>query len=370
MQYTIVVLKEHMKNEGRVAFTPSACAQLHALGHKIFVERDAGEKSGYKERDYRSSGARIVFISEIIPFLQSSNTIVLKVKQPIPEDDVWFTQMRNGVLCTYFHSTGQSTRDTIDILLKNNITAISYELIEKDGVCPLLVPMSEIAGQLAVQWGAKSTSKNDQGLSMAILGAGTVGLSAMKEGVRRKFSSIKIFETDAEKARFVRQHLTREESNLVTFPLNFLINIVLPYIDLLVGAVLVRGGHAPMVISEKQVALLPKGSVIVDVSVDQGGCIWHPESETAPVFEFEGKTFFRVSNMPGSKPEESTPILAKAVFTHLLTPLVRDGAEDAFKKNAALRTGLLTYKGMVMNEKAAIHWGEVYTNPDTVFDGS
>jgi alanine dehydrogenase len=370
----IFVLRERMKGEGRVALTPHECAELVKLGHKVYVERDAGVKSGYENIDYYNSGALVTSTDWFFPllFLNCPNAIVLKVKQPLPEDDAWFKHMKNGVLFAYFHSTGEKDRRTIDILLKNNITAISYELIEKDGTYPLLVPMSEIAGRLAVEWGWNAAQKKNPYRHMVVCGAGTVGFSAIKKALEMGFSSIIVFEKDEAKELFLREHLTPQEMQRVKFFLpshsqyGAVVKRELENTDLLVGAVLVPGGHAPTVVSEAQVMLMNKGSVIVDVAVDQGGCIWHPENETATTFEYEGKTFFRVPNMPGSVPKESTPVLAKAIFPYLLEVLHED-TEAGFKKNAGLRKGLLTHEGAVMNKKAAECWNEYYIDPDRIF---
>lgn len=373
-QKNIVCLKERMKGEGRVALTPDGCLRLKILGHEVSVESGAGEKSRFTDRAYRLAGAEVLSILEIIPLLQSPDAVVLKVKQPLPEDDVWLSHMKNGVLLAYFHTTGteKTDRHTIDALLKQNITAITYENVEKNGGYPLLAPMSEIAGRLAAEWGERLSQEarvkfslpqmKRQYLQMVIFGAGTVGFAAIKKGLELGFSSITVFEKEAEKEHFLREHLTPAEMSQVRVFLsgNPIYEIAkareLQNTDLLVGAVLVPGGHAPIVVSEKEVKTMSKGSVIVDVACDQGGCIWHPENENTGIFEYEGKTFCRTPNMPGSVPEEATPILAKAIFPYLLK-ILDLGAEDACAKDIGLLKGLLTHSGDVMNEKAARHWG-------------
>ncbi len=381
MKYNIVVLKERMENEGRVALTPLQCSMLTDLGHSVYVEYDAGEKSGYDNLDYWASGAISLQLNpRIIPLLQSQNTVMLKVKQPIPEDDVWLEKMKDGILLTFFHSTGEEDRRTLDILLKNNVTAISYELIQtEDGIYPILIPMSEIAGRLAVKWGLDCLQKQEcfskrgnQYLYATIFGLGTVGFSAVKEALKLEFSRITVFEQDFKKYQFLCKHLTASEICRVDFFLTgsayyeTVLKRGLKNADLLVGAVLVPGGHAPIAVSEERLKLMSKWAVIVDVACDQGGCIWHPENETAPVFEFEGKTFYRVPNMPGSVPHESSPILAKAIFPYLLA-ILGERVPTSLRNNIPLQRGLLTHEGKVMNEKAALYWGEKYTDPATVF---
>lgn len=380
----MVCLKERMADEDRVALTPDGCLQLKVLGHTVYVESGAGEKSCFTDAAYRLAGAEVKPILEIIPLLKSPDAVVLKVKQPLPEDDVWLSHMKNGVLFAYFHSTGEKDRRTIDALLKQNITAISYENVEEFGVYPLLVPMSEIAGRLAVEWGVNLSQKarkrhglsnaESRYLQMLVFGLGTVGFATVKKGLDLGFSRVIVFEKETAKELFLREHLTREEMGRMKFfsPADWRYEIVkareMQNADLLVGAVLVPGGHAPIVVSKEEVASMRTGSVIVDVACDQGGCIWYPENENDSTFEYEGKTFCRTPNMPGSVPLESTPVLAKAIFPYLLQ-ILDHGARDGLSKNVGLRSGLLTYDGKVTNQKAAIHWGEQYTDPNTVFDG-
>lgn len=379
----IFVLRERMQGEGRVALTPLDCLDLTKLGYKVYVERSAGEKSGFEDYHYRQLGANVVSVSEIIPLLQSPNTMVLKVKQPLPEDDVWLSHMKNGVLFAYFHSTGEKDRWTLDILLKNNITAISYELIQADdGVYPVLVPMSKIAGLLAVEWGLKLSRETrervgkkqteNRYLCMTVFGgAGTVGLAAVEKGLKLGFSCITVFEKDEAKRGILYGHFPPKKTTRTQLKFfspespgyEDVLAHELANTDLLIGAVLVPGGHSPIVVSEERVKLMQSGSVIVDVAVDQGGCIWHPENETASTFEFEGKTFVRVPNMPGSVPKESTPILAEALFPYLLQVL-GNGTVDVKK---ALQKGVITGNGKVMNKEVAAYYGEKYASPDEFF---
>jgi alanine dehydrogenase len=366
----IVILKERMSGEGRVALTPDYCLQLKIFGHRVFVEAGAGRKSGYADADYRHHGAEVVPISEIIPFLSFFDTVALKVKQPLPEDDVWFSYMKNGMLFAYFHSTGESDRHTIDTLLKQNITAISYEMIEENGYYPILAPMSKIAGRLAVEDGMMSILKSwrpfskDSGyIQMVVFGAGAVGSAAVEKGLGLGFSSIRVFDTSQEKAQAFRRSLTEREMDKVKifsvdFPLyQYAADREVRNANMLVGAVLTPGGHAPIVVSREQVESMGRDSVIVDVACDQGGCIWHPESETAATFRYQEKTFCRTPNMPGRVPKESTPLLARAIFPYLLLAL-DSGVKDGLKKDTCLRKGLLTYSGKIMNEKAAAYWNE------------
>ena len=385
MKKNIVIFKERMKGEGRVPLTPSQCAELLKLGHMIYIESGAGEKAGYPDEDYFFSGAGVV-TSEIIPLLQSKDTVVLKVKQPVPEDHVWLRHMKNGILFAYFHSTGEKERRTIDVLLKNSITAISYENIQaSDGTYPILTPMSEIAGHLATEWGLKffhdarersgKEPVENRYICMMVVGAGTVGFAAIQKGIELGFSSITVFEKDTKKGtvfceRFPPKKTTRTQVEFYSQAeprYQDTLRCKLANADLLVGAVLVPGGHAPTVVSEDYVKLVQTGGVIVDVACDQGGCVWYPESEKRNVFEYKGKIFCRTPNMPGSVPRESTPLLTDAIFPYLLRLLDSVGIEAAFKNHPVLRTGILTHEGAVMNKEVALYWNELYRDPEETF---
>lgn len=380
----IILLKECMKGEGRVPLMPEHCMELVQLGHRVFVEPGAGEKSGYADHDYCFRGARSLPISEIISLFEVPHTVVLKVKQPLPEDNVWFSRMNGGVLFAYFHSIGEKNCDTISTLLLGRITAVSYENIEaSDGTRPLLVPMSKIAGRLAVEWGVNLSRKareisgflgmDNQHFQMTIFGAGTAGCVAIKKGLDLGFSRISVFEKEAARKRFLCERLTSAEMKRVKIFLSDdsdyekAKTCEIRNTDLLVGTVLVSNGPAPIVVSKEEVESMNKGSVIVDVACDQGGCVWYPENESGTVFEYEGKVFCRTPNMPGSVPKESTPVLANAIFPYLLAFL--DGyGYVSFKKNIGFRKGLITYDGLTVNREVAHHWREPYTDPDTIFN--
>jgi alanine dehydrogenase len=367
MKKNIVIFKERMKGECRVALTPDHCLQLQILGHKVYVETGAGVKSGYSDEDYRLHKAEVVGIEMLIRILRSPDTVALKVKQPLPEDDLWFRCVENGVLLAYFHSTGDKDRGTIDTLLQNKVTAISYENIQaSDGTYPILVPMSEIAGRLAVEWGRKysSSARKKVGLPempnycicMMVVGAGTVGIAAIKEALKLGFSSVTIFDKDPTKEKVLRAHFTQEEMGYIKFytpedsDYGGRFKRELSITHLLIGAALVPGGHAPMVVPKEHVKLMSKGSVIVDVAIDQGGCIWSPENELRSEFWYQEKMlqYCRVPNMPGHVPEESTLALSKAIFPYLLGVL--GGNMNS------LQEGILTYNGEIINEKARKYW--------------
>lgn len=378
----IVILKERMSGEGRVALTPDHCLQLAILGHAVYVERGAGKKSGYSDAAYRFHEVCVVSLGKIIPLLESPDTVVLKVKQPLPEDTVWLSRMKNGTLFAYFHSTGEKDRCTIDALLAQNITAVSYENIRaKNGTYPILIPMSKIAGRLAATWGValKETRRAtglpsliNKHLRVSIFGLGTVGLAAVKEA-RRLGCFVTVFEKDESKWLTLINNLTPTEMTQVKIFLpddswyEYEKARALRQSDIVIGAVLIPGGHAPTVVSEEEVKSMQKGSAIVDVACDQGGCIWYPEEMSGcPIFEWEGKLFCRTPNMPGSVPRESTPALTSVIFPYLLDVL-DNGAEAGFRKNIDLRKGILTHCGKIMNKKAAAYWDENYTDPDAVF---
>lgn len=370
----IIVVGERMANEGRVALMPVQCAELVKLGHKVYVEQGAGEKSGYEDSEYIKSGAEALPIEEIVPFLQSKDTVVLKVKQPLPEDDVWFKQMKNGVLFAYFHSTGEKDSRTIDTLLKNKITAISYELLQSEnGEYPVLVPMSKIAGWRAVSQGiellgeartrAAMPSVPNRHVCMMVIGAGTVGLAAIEEGLGLGFSSITVFDRDPEKEKNLRAHFPHGYSIKFYSPscshYHEVFKREISNTHILIGAVLVPGGHAPLVVSEEQVTSMGKGRVIVDVAVDQGGCIWCPPGkEGLPVFWDNMLYFCRIPNMPGAVPREATPALSKALFPYLLQVVGVKDLSELLKNNPPLQKGVIVFDRKTMNRLVAEHHGK------------
>lgn len=367
MNVNVVVLKEQMKNEGRVALTPEGCLQACRFS-TVWVEAGAGEESGYLDRDYRAAGARVLSLSDIVSFLlfAKTDTVVLKVKQPIPADFAWLDQARDCTIMAYFHSTGENERYTIDALLKNNITAVSYENITEDnGRHPILIPMSVIAGRRAVEIGRKLLPHPH--LQMLIVGGGAVGVSAAEEGLRRGFARIVIFEERAPRAIFLEKRFISRVK--VFSPADHGYDLArkreFKNADLLIGAAAVLGHHAPKAVTLPEVESMSKGSVIVDVSIDQGGCVERPENANETHFEHNGVTFCCIPNLPGSVPKESTPVLAEAILPYLLDVL-QNGAKGALCVNSGLRTGLITYGGKVTDKEAAAYWGEQYTDPITL----
>ncbi|MBI2120315.1 MAG: hypothetical protein HYT94_01680 [Parcubacteria group bacterium] len=377
----IVVLKERMENEGRVAVTPWGC--LEAKKYSIvWVEAGSGEQSGYSDDAYRASGARVLPISELIPLLSLPETVVLKVKQPILADRVWLLHAKNCTVFAYFHSTGEDKRDTIDTLLKKKITAISYENIQADdGTHPLLIPMSEIAGRRAVEIGVELSllAKGKFGLSikpptfpqMLILGGGTVGRAALEEGLKHRFARIVVFEKDPSRALFLEEQFKNETQVIVYSLADSVYDLAKKWelgnnVDIVVGAAAVLGAHSPRTVTLTEVESMRKGSVIVDVSIDQGGCVERPTGCGTGIFEHNGVTFCCIPNLPGSVPKESAPALSNAILPYLLSVL-SIGLADALKTDSGFRAGLLTHDGKVMDKKAASYWDEDYTDPRRIF---
>jgi alanine dehydrogenase len=379
----IVILKERMKNEGRVALTPSACGELSRLFYNlsIYMEAGAGEQSGFGDIDYVREGVAPFPLEKLLPLFDMPGVMILKVKQPIPEDGVWLTCTKHTVLCAFFHSAGEKDQKTIEWLTRNDITGISYENI--DVVLPAISPlrgMSEIAGRVAVDQAVEFSQKvryelgfravDNEYLQMAIFGAGTVGVSAIKRAISLGFSSISVFEKDPEKENKLRSAFTEEEMRSVKFfsgKYALAEGCDLQSADIVVGAVLVPSAEAPIVVSKEHVDNLKKGCVIIDVSCDQGGCVWYPESEVGKTaFVYEGKYFSRIPNLPGLSPTESTPVFSDSIFPHICK-ILQNGIPGAFKKSLALQKGLLTYQQMLWNKAVADYYGKGYVDPETFF---
>lgn len=369
-------MKEQMENEGRAPITPQGCSQIGRFA-TVWMECGAGEQSGHADGDYRAAGTRVLPIRELTSLFSHSDTVIIKVKQPVAADYVWLKHVKDCAVMAYFHSTGEEKKDTLEILLKNNITAMSYENItENDGHRPLLTPMSKIAGWRGVEIGIELlhrsrksyalSPKADGHLQMVIIGGGKVGVSAVEEGLRKKFSRIVVFEENPLREQFLERHFCEEKSVFVFSPANAVYDLAkkreIEAADILIGAVLVPGGHSPTAVTLAEVESMGKGSVVVDVSIDQGGCIERPKEGKGSTFDYRGITFCCIPNLPGSVPQKSTPAFAGALLPFIIE-IARAGVETALQKSAVLRSGLLTYASRVTNRQAAEYWNEPYADP-------
>jgi len=353
----IGIPKEMKDHEYRVGLTPEATAVLCQSGHEVLVESSAGVGSGCSDDEYRTSGARVTSSKNEI--FEKADLIV-KVKEPLLSECPLF---RPGqTLFTYLHLA--ALPDVTEALLSRGCTAIAYETTEaKDGSLPMLKPMSEIAGRMSVQIGAQYLEKIYGGRGVlvggvpgvepghvVVLGAGVVGSSAIRMAVGLG-ARVTVVNLDLERLRVLDDHyrgriVTRAASSSA-------IEETVPTADLVIGAVLVPGMKAPKLVSRSLVSRMKPGSVIVDVSVDQGGCIetTRPTTHSDPVYLVDGVIHYCVANMPGIVPRTSTYALTNATLPYLLR-LASDGVDRAvhsdpgLAKGVNLKEGKVTYLGV------------------------
>lgn len=348
----IGVPKEVKDHEYRVSVTPEGVRALREAGHDVVVEPSAGGGSGYSDDEYRQSGAKIAS-SKADVFREAG--IIVKVKEPLLSECSFF---RPGhVLFTYLHLA--SLPELTKMLLEAKITAVAYETIEaKDGTLPMLKPMSEIAGRMSVQIGARYLEKTQGGrglllggvpgvapANVVVLGAGVVGSSAVRIAVGMG-AQVTVINLDIERLRYLDdQYQGRIVTRASTYDA---IAETVPEADLLIGAVLVPGARAPKLVSRALIGKMKPGSVIVDVAVDQGGCVetTRPTTHSDPVYEVGGVLHYCVANMPGIVPRTSTLALTNATLPYLLK-LASAGVDAAVREDAGFAKGVNIMNGKV-----------------------
>ncbi|MGE0877975.1 MAG: alanine dehydrogenase [Acidimicrobiia bacterium] len=357
MTTTIGVPREIKTAEGRVALTPDGVRELERHGIDVFVESGAGEISSIPDADYVAAGA------DIVPTAADawSQSMVVKVKEPQESE---FQYLRNDLtLFTYLHLAAYP--GVAKALLASGTTGVAYETVQlESGALPLLAPMSEVAGRLAPQMGAHFLERHNGGrgvllggapgvrpAKVVVLGAGNVGWNAAWIAAGME-AEVVLFDKNLDRLRFVDQI---HRGRIITMASNRgAIERALVDADLVIGAVLVAGGRAPVVVSEDMVKALRPGAVIVDVAVDQGGCIetTHETTHTHPTYELHGVVHYAVGNMPGAVPHTSTYALTNATLPYILD-VARFGAEAAAERDTALRHGLNTLAGQIVNPVVA-----------------
>ncbi|MDP6852400.1 MAG: alanine dehydrogenase [Candidatus Marinimicrobia bacterium] len=364
----IGIPKEIKNNENRVSLLPFGVEDLSRLGHTVIVQSNAGTGSGFVDNDYLKAGAKIVESPEEV-FAHAD--MIVKVKEPQPEE---YNLIREDqVVFTYFHfaASEELTRGMAD----TGSISIAYETVQtEDNQLPLLIPMSEVAGRMAVQNGAKCLEGNMGGIgkllsgvpgvepaTVTILGGGVVGMNSAKlaAGLGAK---VYILDIDASRLKYLDDIMP---SNVFTLYSNsHTIQDLLPKTDLLIGAVLVVGAKAPNLVTRDLLSLMQKGSVIVDVAVDQGGCVetCKPTTHTQPTYEVDGIIHYCVANMPGSVPFTSTIALANATYPYV-KQIAEMGCIDALQSNDALLKGLNIYKELLTHKGVAKAFNLEYTPP-------
>ncbi len=353
----IGVPKEIKAEENRVAVVPGGVETLAARGHTIIVEQGAGAGSGFSELDYERAGARIASNHEQV-FRESD--LILKVKEPLPAE---YPLLRQGqVLFTYLHLAASESLTTS--LAGTRIIGIAYETVQTDdGYLPLLAPMSEIAGRMAPQEGAKYLEETYGGrgvllggipgvppANVAVLGAGNVGQNAARIALGMG-ASVTVLDINPRKLRAIDEAF---HGRLVTMIAdNYNIRVVIAYADLVIGAVLVPGRRAPKVVTRDMLKLMRPGAVIVDVAIDQGGCVEssHPTTHHEPIYVEAGIVHYAVTNMPGAVPRTATQALNANTLPYVIAVADKGwkkaAAEDlSLAKGVNLVEGRITHRGV------------------------
>jgi alanine dehydrogenase len=348
----IGVPKEVKDHESRVGVTPAGAKALVEAGHKVLVEHDAGVLSAMPDDDYQAAGAEIVGSAYDVWRLAE---MVVKVKEPVEKE---YKHFREGlVLFTYLHLA--PIADLTDALLSNKVIGIAYETVkDRMGALPLLTPMSEVAGRLSVQVGAEYLTKEHGGRGLllggvpgvppgnvCIIGGGVVGTNAAKIALGMG-AKVTLIDLNLNRLRELDDIFNGRVFTMASNSYN--IERATSEADLLIGGVLIPGAAAPKIVTKAMVYKMKRGAVIVDVAIDQGGCIEtaHPTTHSNPSYEVNGVVHYCVTNMPAAVPNTSTLALTNATFPYVLK-IARLGAQAAIREDKGIAEGVNTYKGVL-----------------------
>ena len=344
--------KEIKNNENRVSMTPAGVRELVKRGHTVYVQHTAGENSGFPDTEYERAGAHILpTIEEVYAIAE----MIVKVKEPIEPE---YKLVRRGQLVfTYFHFA--CDRTLTEAMLQSGATCLAYEtVVDKQGTLPLLIPMSEVAGRMSVQEGARFLEKPQGGkgillggvpgvkpAKVLVLGGGVVGTEAalMAAGLG---ADVTICDISLPRLRHLAEFMPKNVKTMFSSTYN--IEQELPTTDLVIGAVLIPGAKAPHLITREMLGMMKKGSVMVDVAIDQGGCFEtsHPTTHAEPVYEVDGIIHYCVANIPGAVPFTSTLALTNATLPYALR-LADKGWQQACAEDPGLKLGLNVVDGKV-----------------------
>jgi alanine dehydrogenase len=349
-QMKVGVPQEVKNHEYRVAITPAGVNELVRGGHEVFVQQGAGVGSSIPDGDFVAAGAAILPDADRV---WAAGDLILKVKEPVPEE---YHRMRKGqVLFTYLHIA--ASRECTDALLESGIIGIAYETVQlPDGSLPLLAPMSEVAGRMAPQVGAHHLQRDGGGrgvlmggvsgvyaAKVVVLGAGVSGMNAAAIALGMQ-SEVLLIDKNVSRLRqadaIYQGHCQTVASN------SYEVERAVLDADLVIGAVLVAGAKAPMLVSNDLVSRMKSGSVLVDISIDQGGCFEdsHPTTHANPTYRVHDSLFYCVANMPGAVPHTSTYALTNVTLPYVVE-IANRGWRDALATDPALQQGLNTYQG-------------------------
>ncbi len=361
----IGVPKEIKNNENRVGMTPSGVAELTRRGHTVYIQQSAGINSGFPDEAYTAVGAHI------LPTMEETYTIaemIVKVKEPIAPE---YALIKKGqLLFTYFHFA--SDKVLTEAMIDSGAICLSYETVElPDHSLPLLVPMSEVAGRMATQEGARFLERSQGGkgillggvpgvkpAKVLVLGGGVVGNNAaqMAAGLG---ADVTIADINLNRLRYLSETLPKNVKTLYASSLR--IQKELPEVDLVIGAVLIPGDKAPYIITREMLSLMQPGTVMVDVAIDQGGCFEtsHPTTHSDPAYVVDGVVHYCVANIPGAVPYTSTLALTNATLPYVIA-LAEKGWQKACKEDPSLALGLNVIEGKVVYKAIADVFGLKY----------
>lgn len=362
----IGIPKEIKNNENRVGATPAGVKELVKHGHEVYVQQTAGEGSGFSDEEYKLAGATLL---PTIEDVYGVAEMIIKVKEPIEPE---YKLVKKGqVLFTYFHFA--SERPLLDAMLESGATCIAYETVRgRQGDLPLLIPMSEVAGRMSIQEGARFLEKPQGGKGMLlggvpgvkpakvlVLGAGVVGRNAalMAAGLG---ADVTITDISLPTLRHCAEVMPKNVKTLYSSHHN--IEQALPETDLVIGSVLIPGAKTPHLITKDMVKLLKPGSVMVDVAIDQGGCFEtsHPTTHSDPVFVVDGVIQYAVANIPGAVPFTSTMALTNATLPYALR-IADMGWKAACKADKGLEEGVNVVDGKITFKAVAEAFDLTYT---------
>lgn len=369
----IGVPKEIKNNENRVALTPAGVAEFRKNGHTVYIQSTAGLGSGFEDSEYEAAGASILSTIEEVYGIAE---MIVKVKEPIASEYALIKE--NQLLFTYFHFA--SSEELTHAMIERKAVCLAYETVERpDRSLPLLVPMSEVAGRMAIQEGAKYLEKPMGGrgillggvagvkpANVLILGGGIVGTQAAKMATGLG-ANVTIVDISLNRLRYLEDILPANADTVMSNEYN--IRELIKNSDLIVGAVLIPGAKAPHLITRDMLKFMKKGTVLVDVAVDQGGCIetCKPTTHENPTYEIDGIVHYCVANMPGAVPYTSTLALTNATLPYAIQ-LANKGWQAACNQNEDLKKGLNVVAGKVVYKAVADAFGLSYTSVEEVLE--
>jgi len=369
----IGVPKEIKNNENRIAIVPSGVEALTNAGHDVIIEKNGGVGSGFQDEQYIEAGAEMIDTAKEV-FAKAD--MIMKVKEPLPEEYDLFKE--GQILYTYLHLAAE--KELTEALKEKGVVSIAYETIQlDDGSLPLLTPMSEVAGRLATQEGARFLEKPQGGSGtllggvpgvnpgkVVVIGGGIVGLNATKMAVGLG-ADVTIMDIDPQRMRELDDIFRGEVKTVMSNKYNIMEEI--KDADLVVGAVLIPGAKAPHLVTEDMIKEMKEGSVITDVAIDQGGCVetTYPTTHDDPVFTKHGVVHYSVANMPGAVARTSTFALTNSTLPYALD-LANKGYKKALLEDDALAKGLNVYEGNITYKAVADAFDMEYTPLSEVLD--